>query len=78
MAYHEAHTAHTSDLPHRVFEGVQSFFAMVGRAMIAASTANRRLQTVERLSEKSDAELAHLGIKREEIVRRVFIDMLDV
>ncbi|MEM9578747.1 MAG: DUF1127 domain-containing protein [Pseudomonadota bacterium] len=78
MAYHDAHAAHASDLLHRVFWGIKSFFAICGNAMISASAANRRLQTVERLNRKSDAELAALGIRREDIVRHVFIDMLNL
>ncbi len=78
MAYHEAHASHVSDLTHRGFSAVKSFFAMCGNAMVAASTANHRLQTVERLNAKSDTELAELGIRREDIVRHVFIDMLHI
>ena len=77
MAYQETHAAHVSHLPHRALEGVKSFFAKVGMAMIAASTANQRLQQVERLNAKSDAQLEALGIRREDIVRYVFRDMLD-
>ena len=78
MAYQHTHAAHHSDLPHRVLGAFKSFFSVIGRALVAGSTANHRLKIVERLSAKSDAELAALGIRREDIVRRVFIDMLDV
>jgi hypothetical protein len=77
MAYHDTHAGSHSDLLHRIFGGIKSCFLVFGNAMIAASTANRRLQTVEKLNAKSDAELAELGIRREDIVRKVFIDMLD-
>ena len=76
MAYN--HTAtHGSDFPHRVFEGVKSFFAMVGTALVLAGTTNHRLHEVERLNAKSDDQLATMGIRREDIVRYVFRDMLD-
>ena len=78
MAYQEAHRAPATDLAHRVFDATKAFFAMVGSAMIAAAAANRRLQIVERLNEKTDAELEALGMRREDIVRSVFRDMLDV
>ena len=45
---------------------------MVNRAM------ERRLETVEALQAKSDAELAKLNIKRDEIVQHVFRDLLYV
>lgn len=78
MAYQDAHALHISDIPSRVVHAIRSFFVVFGKAMVASSTANRRLQLVERLSEKSDEELAAMGMRREDIVRRVFIDMLDV
>lgn len=78
MAYHSAHAAHYSDIPHRVLDAVKSFFVAIGKALVAGSEGNRRLKLVEKLSAKSDEELAALGIRREDIVRRVFIDMLDV
>lgn len=78
MAYHETHAAQATDFPHRILGAIKSFFAVIGSALVAAASANRRLQIVERLSEKTDAELAELGIRREDIVRRVFIDMSDV
>ena len=78
MAYQETHHAQAPDLLHRASGAIAKAFSVIGKAMIAGSTANYRLKIVERLSAKSDAELADLGIRRDEIVRRVFIDMLDI
>lgn len=61
-----------SDAVTRLFDGIRGFFSSFGKAMIINSTARARLETVERLQSKSDAELARLGLKREDIVRRVF------
>ncbi len=78
MAYHDTAQTHAADLPHRIAAGIKNAFSVLGQAMIAAASANRRLKLVERLNEKSDAELAQMGLRREDIVRRVFSDMLDV
>jgi uncharacterized protein YjiS (DUF1127 family) len=43
--------------------------------MIAASSNSARLQKVEMLNAKSDAELAEMGIKRDDIVHHVFRDL---
>ncbi len=78
MAYHYAHATTASDLPHKIIARIKSFLSLIGVSLVLAATTNRRLQLVERLSAKSDEELATMGIRREDIVRRVFIDMLDV
>lgn len=46
--------------------------AIFGKALMEASEGNRRLMQVQALQAKSDAELAALNIKRDEIVQRVF------
>ncbi|MFK7762384.1 MAG: DUF1127 domain-containing protein [Roseobacter sp.] len=78
MAYHSADAVPAHDFTHRVIAQVKSFFSVVGTSLVMAASTNRRLHLVDRLSAKSDAELAALGIRREDIVRHVFIDMLDI
>ncbi|WP_227267372.1 DUF1127 domain-containing protein [Roseobacter weihaiensis] len=78
MAYHDTHSTPADALPHRLLAGIKALFATFGRAMIAAASANRRVKLAEQLQDKSDQELAALGIRREDIVRYVFRDMLDV
>ncbi len=78
MAYHEAHAVSATDLPHRALAGIKTFFSAFGHGLVAASSANRRLKLVEKLNEKSDEELAELGLRREDIVRKVFADMLHI
>lgn len=78
MAYHHAETSHTSDLPHRVIAALKSAFSHIGHALVSASAANRQLQLAQKLQEKSDEELAELGLRREDIVRYAFRDMLHI
>ena len=78
MAYQDTHTIHTDDLPHSALAVVKRAFSAIGHALVAVSVANRRHQLFEELSAKSDEELAKIGIRREDIVRKVFHDMLDV
>lgn len=78
MAYQTTELVHDHDRVHRAISATKSFFRMVGQAMISTSAANRRLLIVEKLQAKSDAELADIGLRREDIVRHVFRDMLDV
>ena len=54
---------------------IAGFFGSLSRAMIVNSTAQQRLQQVERLQAKTDAELAAIDIKREDIVHHVFRDL---
>lgn len=78
MAYQSTSTHHVSDLPHRIIEGARAVFSVIGHAMVSAAAANRRMAIVEKLQAKSDAELAEMGLRREDIVRHVFMDMADV
>jgi len=48
----------------------------IGRFFIASMENNSRCHLVEQLNAKSDAELAEMGLKREDIVRYVFRDYL--
>tara|TARA_R110002094_G_scaffold171250_3_gene153335 strand:- start:4792 stop:5067 length:276 start_codon:yes stop_codon:yes gene_type:complete len=60
------------------FARVGAAFGAVGRAVMVNRAMERRLETVEALQAKSDAELAKLNIKRDEIVQHVFRDLLYV
>ncbi len=46
----------------------------VGSFMVAIMESNSRIQLVDKLNAMSDAELAELGVKRDEIVHYVFKD----
>lgn len=45
------------------------------RGLSLAAESDFRLRRIQALQAKSDAELAELGIKREDIVRKVFADL---
>ena len=77
MAYQNIQITHGSDRLHRIFDGLKSVFSAIGHGMMSVANANRRMLMVEKLQAKSDAELAKMGIRREDIVRHVFRDMLD-
>ena len=50
--------------------------ARIGRIFTRIAEAQSRAAEVERLSAKSDAELARMGLKREDIARHVFRDII--
>lgn len=54
---------------------IGSFFSGIGNSLLRAMIARRRIELVAALQAKSDEELARLNIKREEIVRHVFMDV---
>lgn len=59
----------------RVLGRIGRFFASIGESISLAAIARQRFETVQMLQSKSDAELARLNIKREEIVHHVFKDV---
>ncbi len=48
----------------------------IGDGMVVFIERQSRLDRVQRLRAKSDAELAEIGLRRDEIVRHVFRDRL--
>ena len=56
--------------------GIASFSANVARSVVAASSGQARIDEAARLRSKTDAELAELGIKRDEIIHHVFRDVM--
>lgn len=61
-----------------IWTNVTGFFATVGRAMIVASTGEARLRQAEFLNAKTDAELAEMGLRREDIAGFVFRDLMHI
>ncbi len=55
--------------------GYERLFASIVRGMTAYADARSRRDRIEALEAKSDAELAKLGIKREDIAYHVFRDL---
>ena len=60
--------------------GFRGFFSRITATLISAATAygaaQSRADEVERLNAKSDAELSRIGLRREDIARYVFRDIL--
>lgn len=52
------------------------FFAGIGQGFNAYIERRSRRDQVERLQAKSDAELAEMGLRRDDIPRYVFRDMI--
>lgn len=77
MSYRTVARAHPLSGPHSALLTFIDSIAAVASVLVSASMANRRLRLVERLQMRSDAELAELGIRREDIIRHVFIDQHD-
>lgn len=54
------------------------FFEGIGRGLTAYAERHARVDQINRLSSKSDAELAAMGLKREDIARYVYRDIFFV
>lgn len=58
-----------------LLDAIANSISKFGRAIMANSAGQRRIDRVERLRAKSDAELAELNLKRDDIVHYVFKDI---
>lgn len=76
MAYQDTHHGAAGDVIKSALAATGRFFSAIGKAFVSAAEANQRLKAVERLQAKSDVELEALGLRREDIVRHVFRDVL--
>lgn len=61
-----------------VFSRIKKPFVAIGVFFVLLAEANHRVQRVRALQEMSDAQLAAKGIKREDIVRTVYADLMYV
>ena len=59
-----------------VFSLVKKPFNAIGTFLVQMAEANHRVQRVRALQDMSDAQLATKGIKREDIVRTVYADLM--
>jgi uncharacterized protein YjiS (DUF1127 family) len=75
MAYHSSAPRFVLAPLHGALDATKAFFAGIGRAMVMNSSGQKRLERAERLNAKTDAELAQMGIRRDDIPRIVFGDM---
>ena len=60
------------------FQAIGTFFAQLGSSMTLAASAEQRFQQVQRLQAKSDAELAAMNLRREDIAAYVFRDLMHI
>lgn len=68
-------TANTQILPSHLRVRIDSFFATVGMGFNAYIERRSRMDQIQRLDAKSDAELAEMGLTRDGIPRHVFRDL---
>ena len=54
------------------------FLASIREGLDAYVTARSRIAEIERLNAKSDAALAEMGLRREDIPRHVFRDLFHI
>lgn len=56
----------------------RSFLARLGDFLVKISENKTRARRVEQLNAMSDAELARIGLRREQIVRHVYADVMAI
>lgn len=57
---------------------MSGFFEGIGRGLTAFAERSSRMEQIQRLNAKSDAELAAMGLRRQDIARYVFRDVFYV
>ncbi|MEL7127127.1 MAG: hypothetical protein AAF822_06920 [Pseudomonadota bacterium] len=62
--------------PTSIWGSIKNFFSMVGEAMTLSAAAEVRMRRIEALNAKSDAELAEMGLRRQDIASYVFRDLM--
>jgi uncharacterized protein YjiS (DUF1127 family) len=67
-------TQSRSDVRARLLARIDAFFAGLGQGMNAYMHRKSRMDQIEAMNAKSDAELAEMGITRDDIPRYVFRD----
>jgi len=76
MATQTTNLHHTAiDTRARLMARIDAFFATLGQGINAYMHRKSRMDEIEALNALSDAELAKLGITRNDIPRHVFRDM---
>ncbi|WP_133485897.1 DUF1127 domain-containing protein [Aliiroseovarius marinus] len=61
-----------------LFAPVRAFFAAIGRGLVVAAENSSRMKRIEAFNAMTDEQLAERGLKRDEIVRHVFQDLMYV
>lgn len=73
-----AYTAQNTQVAGPVIAAVQRVVGSVYDSLVMVMESNVRVRQVEALQAMSDVELAERGLKREDIVRHVFQDMMHI
>ena len=68
--------AHSFHIPARPLDQVRAALSTFAHRLAENSAAQKRVDYAARLHAKSDAELAELGIRRQDIVRHAFRGMI--
>jgi ABC-type thiamine transport system ATPase subunit len=68
--------AQGSDAPVSFLERIGNYFTHFGHAVFVARGMEARMHRMEELQNKSDAELAEMGLRRDDIPAYVFRDIL--
>ena len=74
MTTQTTNLTHGADSRARLMARIDAFFATLGQGMNAYMHRKSRMDEIEALHAKSDAELAEIGITRDDIPRYVFRD----
>ncbi len=70
-----AYVSSNAPKPFALFESLGNAIWRLFQPLTLVAEANARIAKIEKLSSKSDAELAEMGLKREDIARVVFRDI---
>ncbi len=70
----------TQQQPISIWQSTKAIFSTIGNAMIrsTAASAEMRFRRIEALNAKSDAELAEMNLRREDIPTYVFRDLMHI
>ncbi|MEL7091042.1 MAG: hypothetical protein AAFN94_04835 [Pseudomonadota bacterium] len=66
----------TQTLPISIWASIKSFFHAIGAGMMESAAYEARIRRIDALSAKSDAELAKMGLRRQDITAYVFRDLM--
>ena len=69
-------TLHSSAFQIRGIAQILGFFTALAKAFALASNAQARFDEIQHLQALTDGDLAQRGIKRDDIVRHVYSDLM--
>ncbi|MEL6619107.1 MAG: hypothetical protein AAFY39_03160 [Pseudomonadota bacterium] len=60
------------------WSSVRDVFAAIGRGLTVSASADLRMRRIDMLNAKTDAELAAMNLRREDIPAYVFRDLMHI